>query len=259
VKLKLPIKVSIPSLSGRLVTLKVTTAFDRAMKVARARIVPLVVDRASGAVDNKLGTMAPRYKKALQEPGAVRVTEKAVEIKITDPIVVAVERGAKAFDMKAKLLKHAKASSKGSVYVDIPFQHKAGSVPQSMRTAGTRAASAAGGAAEVRLSMRTEGKSFTRSLQRGSIGRALGLSPRKQAVKHSRGVHDDIIRSSTRAGGKSSVRYTTIRRISTKSKPSSWWHPGFKGAHVLDEVLPGLRRDIVAILRNTFSTLKGML
>lgn len=256
--MRLKLSIKIPSSSNAAVSAKMARSTARALSIARNRIIPLVIDRANTVVDKQAPAMAGRYKKAIAAPGAIEVTDKAVTLTITDPLVLAVEKGTKAFDLKAKLLAHATKSSKtGGPYIDVPFTHKAGEVPAKLRKAASTAAKSAGNSAEVRLSMKTEGKSFTRQLQRGRIGQALGLSPKKQKVQHKQGVHDDLIRSATKTGSKSSVSYTTVRRISAMSAATSWWHPGFKAAHVLDKVLSSVKRDVAAIIRDAFKTVRS--
>ncbi len=255
--MKVKLSVKIPSSSGRVLLAKATAAYRRAVDVARPRVTALVVDRAAAAADKLAPDFAPRYKAALRKPGAVIVTAKEVTITISDPVVVAVERGAQAFDMKAKLLARGKPAKGGGVYVDVPIRHKAGSVPQAMRTAARRAARTFGGIGELRMPAKTQGKSFTRVLHRGPISQALGVGPKKQDVKHKRGVRDDLIRkSSRRSTGSISVRYTTVRRISSNSLASSWWHPGFKARRALDDVLSGAKREIAAIIRDAVAEKK---
>lgn len=253
------LSIKIPSGSERGVAGKVRSAYARAVAgAAGSRIAALVVDRGSAAADKLAPDFAPRYKAALRARGAVEVTEKAVTITITDPVVKAVERGSEAFDMKPKLLARGKAAKGGGVYADVVIRHKAGSVPQAMRTAGRRAARSFGGSGEVRMTGKTEGRSFTRLLNKGPISQALGVGPRKQPVRHKRGVHDDLIRRSRRTGGGGmKVSYATIRRVSSRSAATSWWHPGFKARRVLDEVLPGARREIAAIIREAIASEDG--
>lgn len=255
--MRIKLSIRIPSSSGRAVAAKAAALVRRAViGAARPRIASLVVDRAGAAADKLVPDFAPRYKAALRAPDAVTVTEKAVTITVTDPVVVAVERGSKAFDMKPKLLARGKMSKSGSVYVDVPIRHKPGSVPQAMRTAMRRAAGGVPG--EVRLLAKTPGASFTRSLNRGSIAQALGIGPRKQAVQHKRGIHDDVIRRTHRTGGGGwSASYTTIRRISSRSAASAWWHPGFKARRALDGVLPGAKREIAAIIRDAVANTRS--
>lgn len=253
--MRVKLSIRIPSSDRQAIADKVSRAYARAViGSARDRIVSLVRDRAAIAADKLAPDFAVRYKAALRAPGAVEVTEKAVTITVSDPLVVSVERGMAAFDMKPKLMARAKAGKSGSLYVDVQIRHRPGSVPQAIRTAGRRAARSSGGIGQVRLPAKTEGRAFTRTLQRGPIAQALGVAPRKHEVKHKRGVHDDLIRDAKRGrGGGTVVRYTTIRRISLRSSPSAWWHPGFKARHVLDEVLPGVRSEVGRIIRGAIA------
>jgi hypothetical protein len=256
--MRIKFSITLPVGARGAVTLKTQRSFARALSIARQRIIPLVMDRATAMVDKQSPALSSRYKKALTDPRVIEVTEKEVTLKVTDPLVLAVERGSKGFDMKSKLLAHAtKSSKKGGPYIDVPFNHKASEVPSSMKSAMSRAAKKSGGAAEVRMAMKTDGKAFTRQLQRGRIGQALGMSPKKQKVQHKRGIHDDMTRRSTKTGSRSSNTYTTVRRISLNSATTSWWHPGFKAAHVLDKVLPSLKRDVAAILRDALVTVRN--
>lgn len=253
--MRVKLSIKIPSSSGSVLASRVTSAFRAAIERARPRIVALVVDRASAAVDKLVPEFAPRYKAALRARDAVVVTDREITIKIADPVVSAVELGAAAFDMKPKLLARGKTSKSGGVYVDVPIQHKPGSVPQAIRTAGRRLARTIPDSPTVRLRATTPGKSFTRELHRGPISRALGIGPRKQEVKHKRGIYDDVIRtSSTRRYRGSSVSYTTVRRVSSNSSPSSWFHPGFKPRKALDYVLPKAREDIAKIISESMSS-----
>lgn len=250
----LKLSIKIPSSSAATIAARVTGAARRALTgPARARIIALVTDRATAAADKAAPELAPRYRAALRARGAVEVTEREVSITITDPVVVAVERGAPAFDMKAKLLARGKPAKGGGVYVDVVLRHKPGTVPQAMRTAARRAARPQG-VGTVRLEARTEGRSFTRELNRGPVSRALGVGPGSQQVRHKRGIHDDLVRTARRRpSGGLSVGYTTIRRISSRSAETSWFHPGFKPKRALDDVLPKAKKEIAVIIREAMA------
>lgn len=249
------LSIRIPSGSARAVSDKVSGAYARAMARAGTRVQDLVVERVSAAADKLAPGFAPRYRAAIRARGAVTVTDRAVTVAVTDPVVVAAERGASAFDMKAKLLARGKPSKGGGVYVDVPIHHKAGQVPQHIRTAMRRAARVVGGVGVVRRAAVTEGRSFSRELHRGPAAQALGVPPRRQDVRHKRGIHDDLVRTSSRtSGGGWSASYSTVRRISSRSSSTSWHHPGFKAHHVLDQVLAGARRDVAAIVKDALSS-----
>lgn len=248
--MRLKLSIRTPSLA-KAIEKRSRESLKRALGEARNKIQALVVDRGGALVDKTLNTMAPRFKAALAAPGAVEVTETSVSLVVRDPVVLALDGGKAAYDLKAKLLAHAKRfSKKGVPYIDIPFQHKAGDVPRGIKNKTSRLAMASG-SDTVRVPGNTPGAKFTKELQRGKVARALGLAPRKLRVEHKQGIHDDITRSAVRTGARSSVKYTTIRRISANSSPSAWQHPGFKPAKILGRILPSLKREIVAVLRGS--------
>lgn len=224
---------------------KLTPRFKQALDTARPRLAALVIAHASQAASRLLHTTYERYRNALRDPRALQLTDKGVEITIHDPVVAAIEGGAPGFDMKKHLLSKATKSSKdGTPYVDVPFQHAGRDIPQAMRRIVNSAARRTG-ASMMRVPLKTPGAQFERTVQkrRGSV---------QQQVAHKRGILDDLLRSAVKTGPRTkSVRYTTIRRISGKSAPSSWWHPGYRGLHVLRGVLPMIRPSVVAILRDS--------
>lgn len=238
-----------------LVSNKTASQMRRAVSIARTRVVPLVVDRALQLVQKQSPDMEQRYKKALSARGAVEITDKGIVINVTDPLVLANEKGSKAFDMKPKLLARAKKSSKGGgAYVDVVFRHKSSEIPAAVRNKMAKASKMSGGGDVTHVS-NTPGKSFTRQLQRGGIGQRLGLKPKKQQVQHQRGIHDDLMRKAK--PGSRSGSYMTIRRVSTNSAASSWWHPGFKAQRIIEKVLPSIKRDVSAILRDAIIQARG--
>lgn len=256
--MRVRLSIRIPSSSAATLAAKVGGAYARAASAARSKVAALVEGRVSAAAGAIGPGFASRYRAAMRAPGAVEVTDKAVTVTVSDPIVAGMERGAQAYDMKPKLLARGKVAKSGGVYVDIAFRHKPGSVPQAMRTAGRRAARSFGGVGELRMAAKTEGRSFTRMLNRGPAVQAFGLGPARQKVKHKRGVHDDLIRTSTRkSSGAVSVRYTTIRRVSSRSDSSAWWNPGFKARHVIRDALAKSKQDIAAIIRESIASAGG--
>lgn len=253
--MKVKLSVKVPAGAGSVFSGKAASAVRRALSgPARDRIAAVVRDRVAAVADKDAPGIAGRYRAALRSRAAVDVTGKAVVITVDDPLVVASERGAASFDMKAKLLARGKPAKGGGVYVDVPLRHEAGSVPQAIRTAARRAARSIGGVGSIRVAATTPGRSFTRILNRGPVAQALGAGPRAQQVAHKRGIHDDIIRRSRRGpGGGISARYTTIRRLSSRSPAEAWVHPGFKARHIIRAALLASRSEVAAIIREEVS------
>lgn len=51
-------------------------------------------------------------------------------------------------------------------------------------------------------------------------------------------------------------QYYTFRRVSDKSDPSSWMHPGYKGVHIAKNIENFARDTFVSVLNHNLSTLK---
>jgi len=219
-------------------------ALDKAMADAKPKIAALIIDRVEVQADKLLKRMAPRYKRGLSQPESIKITPQGVEITLKDPVAAIIEEGGTAYDIKKVMLARAtKFSKTGAPYIDVPFDHAAGEIPSGMKRAISRKASQ-GGTSTTRFPSKTPGRSFTRTLHKRKLGVPFTS---KQRVTHKQGVRDDLIRHSS--GGRNT--YQTIRRISSKSPPSSWWHPGFKGLKLFKKVVPPLKDDILNIVRDS--------
>ena len=242
---------------------KLTPLFEEARRKALPKISALIIDHVSIEADRKLSTMAPQYKQAIQDPRAITLTDKGLTIRLTTPLAAALELGAPSFDLKARMLLHARRfSMEGKPFIDVSFKHAAteaahNGLPAAVRReidhavrnqqnrAFVNGASKAQAAVQtVRLDRTTPGRQFNRTLNIN--GKRVTTQ-----VEHKRGIHDDLIRTaSTTATGRVHNEYTTIRRISANSAPTSWWHPGFRGVQILKTVMPRLQKDIEAIIRD---------
>lgn len=217
------------------------------MANAKPKIAALIIDRVEAQANKDLKRLASRYKAGLRHPESIKITPSGVDVVLKDPVAAIMEDGASAFDIKRQMLSKAKKfSKKGIPYIDVPFAHQARSIPSGMRKAISRKA-AAEGTSTTRLPSKTPGRQFTRTLHKRTLGIPFGT--KKQKVAHKRGIHDDLTRHS--GGPKKGASYQTIRRISAKSAPGSWWHPGFKGLKLLKKVVPSLNADIQDIVRDS--------
>lgn len=236
---------------------KLKPAVDRAIAAALPRFSALVVDRISTEADRKFSApVATAYKQGIGEP---QVEEQSVTIELVSPFAIALERGSSSFDIKAGMLrsKSVKIGEQGP-YVDVPFRHgtPGSSVLRGMpdvvkqrmdnavRSAQSRLRTSGASKEDVatvtaRLKGWTPGRVFTRTLTIGS--RTLPMT-----VKHKRGIYDEMVRTAQMSGGgkRAQAEYHTFRRISGASAATSWWHPGFKPAHIFPGVLPSLEDQL---------------
>lgn len=262
-RLKLSMKTLSPGKTGAVVSRVLQAAF----KDAQPKIAALIIDRVGAEANKVFRGMAPLYLDALNKPDSVKLTDAGIEVGLATKIAQAMDDGAPAYDLKRALLAKSKKSSKSGVpYVDVPFKHTtSGSrgttqLPAAVKKAITERAvnqSARGSVKTTRLPMKTPGKKFTRTLLQKRSG-VPGFKRTKQSVSHKRGLHDDLIRTSRKGkgGARGSVSYSTIRRISAKSSPSSWRHPGFKGAGLLKKTLPKLKPEIARILSDSIAKVR---
>lgn len=254
------ITVKLPASVGASITAKIKPLVQAAFADATPKIAALVVDRVVAEAHTKLHSMAEAYVHAVQDPDAIKVDADGVSIHIKDPIVLALEAGVNSFDIKAKMLPHARHFGKNGVpYVDVPFSHRPygkgfrggpDAVPKNvLRSLHNKAntAIAKSGPHDGQVRSNAHGappRSFERTLTFN------GKSVTTQ-VQHKSGKHDNMIYGFKAApGGRS---YKTIRRISGNSDPMSWWHPGFPALNIFNKVFASVKRDINRIIGDSFA------
>lgn len=137
-----------------------------------------------------------------------------------------IEDGREAYDMKEYLLNgpKAKQSKDGGRYNTIPFRHYTPSKPG----AGSSAVS-------VRMRMPRDiykqAKQLSRSLpnpKTGKVDWGQSLNTDKPPATSWTGYQhqSSIYQGMYRVGDAKNTQYLTFRRVSDKSNPASWWHPG---------------------------------
>jgi hypothetical protein len=153
------------------------------------------------------------------------------------------EFGMESFDMKEIRPgwlggKKAKTAKDGSKYATIPFKHSTGNSPRFDYT---------GKAKEANLKMHL--RNAVRNYGLNRMVRAASGAVKEGAVKripNNAAVHNylsgltryQVTTRGTTQGGlpRGSSQLMTFRRISTKSDPESWIHPGLDGANILPMV-----------------------
>jgi len=221
------------------------------MKAAHAalpKIGMFFIDRVSQEANVHLRpATAAAYKAGLTAPGSVTVVGTTLSIRLVGNLPNDLEKGYDAFDIKEAMLRGGRVKyGKSGPYVDVAFRHGSheGTVnfpgmPSDIKAKMAKAIAAGSN----RLKMKTPGKEFTRDLLFG--GKSLSMH-----VKHKRGIYDDMLRIQQMVKKKTSNKYITIRRISERSGPTSWWHPGFRGIHAFRKSLPQLRSTSIRIFRH---------
>lgn len=171
-----------------------------------------------------------------------------------------VENGYGPFDMKPGLLKSPKARTytnkegKTSRFITIPFRHN---VP---------GADAVGAPMPQNIYNQARKLDFSSITGRNPYGRftyiwggKLGESDQGKQVKPQvggmtapyqwkSGPFSGMVRMKDEATGKSGG-YLTFRRVSDKSDPNSWWHPGVKPRPVTQAVIENSEAQVLQLIR----------
>lgn len=150
----------------------------------------------------------------------------------------AVESGLDAFDMKQGFLDgpNAKESKDGGKYNTIPFKHGTpGSLPENF-SGGIMPKEVHKVIKKERVSSVT-GKS--RQLTLGDLPEPFKAKKVKQLTggrtyEHKNAIYEGLRKSVDKAGN---VGYESFRRVSDKSDPNSWEHPGIEAKGIADIAL----------------------
>ena len=51
-------------------------------------------------------------------------------------------------------------------------------------------------------------------------------------------------------------QYMTFRRVSDRSDPLSWWHPGYAGVHAAEKIMPYAEKTFMEILTDNINSIK---
>ena len=139
-----------------------------------------------------------------------------------------LEEGFPAFDMKKGFQRsdRAKPKKNGGWYLTIPLRH---------RTPGTTG-SAVGGAA-MPMDIYARARALRANTQR-LTGTEQQYPPGVSwtGYQHKSGIYEGMVRKERFYDKVAQSHYMTFRRVSDKSDPKSWWHPGFEGVRAVDQV-----------------------
>lgn len=153
---------------------------------------------------------------------------------LTNDLAYKIEEGSNPYDIKQSNFSNKKKKKGGGWYVDIPFRHSSPrssgrgsgfstSIPTEVYNALKNKIKEGG---EARLNQKDLPSGFDSPITRTGVG-AYGDYTHK----------DPIYEGLVRTGNPFQRKYYTFRRISDKSDPNSWIHPGFKPMNLMDQAL----------------------
>jgi hypothetical protein len=207
------VKVSVPK--------RLQAKVKHSMKRALNALAMVAYDRVTALAQERLTTSAKDFIHAVSTPV---VNDRSFVIKLNTRLAAMQEQGRKPFDMKVML--------KGRKFVDVPFRH---GVPGSTALRPMSKPDYA----VMRAAARAQGGSVVRGPKRMPSG--IGSSHTGYA--HSAARTSSMLRlSKTYRGGSSSTSYLTFRRMSAKSNPASWIHPGFRPLGIFTTVSKEMKK-----------------
>ena len=212
---------------------KVTTAIRGAIQGSLA----IVRDRWQQEVQQKLKSSRMMYLQGLGFDSITYPIDSdgfagAVQLRGKFPNML--ERGFSAFDIKLGFGKSPKVSKSksGGWYLTIPFRH---STPGSNGMFGS--------------SMPKDVYKAAQKLPDGGRLSFPGVGDKSwTGYQHKNKKHDGLTRIVRSYQSANQSQYYTFRRVSNNSDPMSWWHPGYKGVKIADNLMPFARSTFVSML-----------
>lgn len=227
-----------------LVSPKVVGAIESSIQTSLA----LIKDRWQHSVQDKLNSTRPEYLKGLefgiQYPygdhfcGAVVLDGKFPNM---------LEKGFKPFDIKIGFSKSQKIVRKkdGGWYLTIPLRH---STPNSFMYGQPMPKDVYGVA--KKLNPYQSGLGNQRLQWKGQAEKSW------TGYQHKTNIYQGMVRIVKSYQKATQSQYMTFRRVSDKSDPSSWWHKGFAGVHIADQIMPFARKTFMDVMKYNLSNIK---
>ena len=205
----------------------------------------IVRDRWQTEVQQKLNSTRPLYLMGLnfdsiQYPYDGNAFAGAVVLKGQFPNML--EKGWGAFDMKIGFGKSKRITKKknGGWYLTIPIRH---STPGSFMYGKP---------------MPKDVYNSAKKLGNGEHLSYPGLGDKSwTGYQRKHKTYDGLTRIVKSYQNATQSQYMTFRRVSDKSDPLSWWHPGFQGVKVAESLMPFAEKTFTEILKANLNGIGG--
>lgn len=148
-----------------------------------------------------------------------------------------IEDGLDPFDMKDGMLNgpHAKTGADGKRYNTIPFAHG---------TPGSLIENFNGGIMPKEVHNVAKKKAIGDPIKKNELPKKFQAPQKKNVIipeskaisqyQHKASIYEGITKNKDSAGN---IGYTSFRRVSENSDPSSWLHPGLEARHLAEKAL----------------------
>lgn len=158
-----------------------------------------------------------------------------------------LESGFPSFDIKDGLKNGPRAKRKkdGGWYTTVPFRH---TNPKSVGAVGGR---------NMPPDIYAQARAL-RGVQR-LTGTETNYPPQTSwtGYRHKSGIYEGMVRNRKQYDKATQSTYFTFRRVSDKSDPKSWMHPGFPGIKALDVVEPFARSTFKKVFNHYIKEVMG--
>lgn len=229
--------------SGLLTNDQLSPQITAAIQASIQTSLAIVRDRWQTDIQQKLNSTRPLYLQGLgfdsiMYPLGQDVFAGAVQLKGTFPNML--EKGFGPFDIKVSLGKSNRVTRKpnGGWYITVPLRH---STPGSFMYGPPMPKDVYNAAKKL---------AHNQALSRPGAGDTSWTGYQHKTTKYDGLTR--IVKSYQKA---KQSQYVTFRRVSDKSDPQSWWHPGYKGVHEVEKLMPFAEKTFVDILTNNLNGL----
>lgn len=249
--MSLPITINIKpeilntSLSGQL-SPQIIGAIENSISTS----LSLIRDRWQSEAQNKLMSTRAEYLLGLQFDSIVMPYDSPLSgaVVLKGKLPNMIENGWNQFDMKIGFSNSPRIKKKkdGGWYLTIPYRHMTpgaymygNAMPKDVYGVAKKLNPYQSGAGNTSLNWQSPaGKSWT-------------------GYQHKTNYYNGMVRIVKSYQRATQSQYMTFRRVSDKSDPMSWWHPGYHGAHIAESLTPFATRTFVDILTNNLNGITG--
>lgn len=206
----------------------------------------IIRDRWQTEAQKKLQSSRPLYLQGLSFDSVVYPYDSSFSgaVILRGKLPNMLETGFSAFDMKIGFSKSTRVTKKpgGGWYLTIPYRH---STPGGFMYGSAMSKDVYGVA--KKLNPYQSGLGNTRLNWPGAGDKSWKGYQRK--TNNYNGMVR-IVKSYQKA---TQSQYLTFRRVSDKSDPRSWWHPGYSGVNIAESLMPFAQKTFVDILTTSLN------
>lgn len=192
--------------------------------------VEVVKDEWEQTARRKLKSTFPDYYMGLNEYNSVEFPDEMTGvITLRGKWPNMLETGFPPFDMKKgfKRSERATRTGKGGWYLTIPMRHRTPNSTGLMVGGNPMPRDIYNQARKLQPKQRLTGTEDRYPPQTSWTG-----------YQHKSGLYEGMIRNIKQYPKAQQGTYYTFRRVSNKSDPTAWWHPGFDGVHAMQYIRP---------------------